>query len=183
MSQQASLNNAELIAVDSRPPVSVQVQPLIEINGANEQLYGRIAELTTPMLTSVMNVIGTFGSFDRFAIVSRKGYHGCVERNLNSHSTFWTTEYPGHYTCKTCFNKKQPCMRAIGNNQWVLLPLPPVTRNPDTDWQDTAYYIRSYEETSQRFPGTWRVEPHSKRDALKREREVAVAHQSLPQAS
>ena len=84
----------------------MEVRPLIEINGANEQMYGRIAELTIPMFTSVMNVIGTFGSFDRFAIVSQKGYHGCVERNLSSHSTFWTTEYPGQFHLQDLFQQE-----------------------------------------------------------------------------
>jgi len=178
-SREASLENSERIAVDSRPPVSVEVRPFVESNNANEQVYGRISGLATPVLTSVMTGIGNFGSFDRFASLSRKGSRGCVERNLSSHTTFWTIEHPGHFACKTCFNKKQPCLRAVGDHQWILLPLPPATREPDTDWQDQAYYIRPYEETSQRFPGTWRVEPHSKRDALRREKEAAVTYQGL----
>jgi hypothetical protein len=178
-SQEASLNDTDRIVVDSRPPISVELRPLIEYNGANNQMYGRITELATPMLTSVMDAIGAFGSFGRFTTVSKKGFHGCAERNLNSHSTFWTIEHPGHFTCKTCFNKKQPCLRAIGDHQWIVLPLPPTTRSPDTVWQDKAYYVSPYEENSQRFPGTWRLEPHSKRDALKRERDAAFANRGL----
>jgi hypothetical protein len=152
---------------------------LIESNGANEQIYGQIAELNASVFDSVMNSIAIFCALDRFVTLSQNGARGCADRHFGSHSTFWTLENPGHFACKTCSNKKLPCLKPVGYHQWILLPLPPDTRSPDTDWRDKAYYIRDHEETSQRFPGTWRVEPHSKRDALKREKEAVVAYHGL----
>ncbi|GAB7334223.1 hypothetical protein MBLNU13_g06272t1 [Cladosporium sp. NU13] len=153
-SQEPALGSTERVTVDSRPPISVVLRPLIESDGANEPIYGQIAEWNASMIDSVMSSSSIFGSLGRFVTLSQNGARGCADRHFGSHSTFWTLENPEHFACKTCFNKKLPCVRPVGEHHWILLPLPPATRSPDTDWQDKAYYIRNHEENSQRFPGT-----------------------------
>ena len=169
--------------MDSRLPIAVVLWPLIESNGANKPMHRRIAELNASMFDSVMNSFAIFGSLGRCVALSQNGARGCADGHFGSHSTFWTLESPRHFACKTCFNKKLPCVRPGGDHQWILLPLPPATRSPDTHWQEKAYYIRDHEETSQRFPATWRVEPHFERDALKREKDAAAANHALSYAS
>lgn len=166
---------SERIRVDSLPPTSIEVLPLIGTKNSGEHTYGKFTELAPVVSASVSKCFETFSSFSRFASLSQKGSRHCAERTFNTHSTFWTIECPGQFTCKTCFNRRQPCMRAIGEHQWIVLPLPPAVRYPSTVWQDNAYYIRPYEENSTRFSGTWRLEPHNGRGTVKQEKEVRAA--------
>lgn len=172
-SQDVSMQGAERIKVNSVPPVVVNIRPVIESSSFTEHTYGVIADLAPTMSAAVMELLERLGSFGRFATLSKSGAHPCAERHLATRETYWTLENPGHYACKTCFNRKQPCIRSTGNHQWIILPLPPNVRGPGLSWQDKAYYINPYEGSSIRYSGTWRVQPH-KGTSVKREQESAV---------
>jgi hypothetical protein len=150
--------------VDSQPPVVVYIRFVVESNDLYEHIYGMIGELFPKMSTCVMGSLKKLGTFRRFGTFIFKGSHNCAARILAPQETFWTNDCPGQFTCKTCFNKKLPCMRATGNHQLLVLPLPPGVRDPNVIWQDKAYYIHPYAENSQRYPTTWRRDrPNSKR--------------------
>lgn len=180
-SQNIPLHNAEGIKVNSMPPIVVNIRPVIESSTSTEHTYGAFADLSPTMSTAVKQSLKAFGSFGRFATLSKTGDHRCTERLLAERRAFWTLENPGHYACKTCFNRKQPCMRSIGNHQWIVLPLPPRFRGPGVVWQDKAYYIYPYEGNSMKYSGIWKVEPHKER-TMKRERERAAAQQALAES-
>ena len=176
-SQDVSLRSGERIKVDSIPPVLVSIRPVIKSSDFDEHTYGHTNNLNPAISAAVAESIKAFSSSNRLEALSRNGSRGCIERVLASRETYWTLEDPGHYACKTCFNRKQPCMRSMGKHKWIILPLPPNLRNPDVAWQDKAYYIHPYEETSLRYPGIWRIEPH-KGKGIKREPTATIGEQA-----
>lgn len=156
VSRATSLDTVKRIEVNSRPPVVVDIRFVVESNGLYEHTYGTIEELFPNMSACMIESVQKLGAFSRFATFSSKGSHNCAAMILTPQETFWTNDCPGQFTCKTCFNKKLPCMRATGNYQLVVLPLPPDVRDPNMTWQDKAYWIHPYPENSQRYPTTWR---------------------------
>ena len=144
VSRATSLDTVERIEVDSQPPVVVDIRFVVESNGLHEHTYGTIEELLPNMFACMMESLQKLGAFRRFATFISKGSHNCAARILIPQETFWTNDCPGQFTCKTCFNKKLPCMRATGNYQLVVLPLPPDVRDPSVTWQDKAYYIQPH---------------------------------------
>lgn len=169
-SQDISLHDSGRVKVDSNPPVILNIRPVIESHSFTEHTYGLITNLAPAMSTALMESLKTFASLSRFATLSNSGSRRCAERYLADRETFWTLENPGHYTCKTCFNRKQPCMRSTGTHQWIVLPLPPAMRDTGVVWHDKANYIYRHEGSSMRYPGVWRVDPHKGR-GTKREQE------------
>jgi len=156
VSRATSIDTVERVEVDSRPPVVANIRFVIESTGLNEHIFGTAIELSPVMSACAIESLRALGAFSRFASLSSKGSYNCAERTLLPRETFWTMESPGQFACKTCFNRKQPCMRAIGGHQWIILPLPPAIRDPNLTWQEKSYYIHPYPESSMRYPGTWR---------------------------
>jgi len=98
------------------------------------------------------------GNENSFSTLSREGRNACIERQLRSkNGTSWSLAQPGCFVCKTCFNKKRPCMRVVGRHQWLLLPLPPDVRDPGLTWMDEAYYVYQGIGSNLSFPGTWEL--------------------------
>lgn len=162
-SQDACFNGAARIKLDSRPPIMVEVRPVIQSADIDNHTFGRLAGLAPAVHASVMKLLGASILSERLVSLSTKGSHQCAERLIrNAHGTYWTIDRPGQFTCKTCFNGKTPCMRMAGDHQWIVLPLPPAVRDPDAVWQDKAYYVNQYEGTSIRFPRVWRAKTKSK---------------------
>lgn len=159
VSRATSIDTVKRVEVDSQPPVVVDIRFVVESNGLHEHTYGTIEELSPNLSACVMESLQKLGAFPRFSKFSSKGSHNCAARILTPQQTFWTNDCPGQFTCKTCFNKKLPCMRATGNYQLVVLPLPPDVRDPSVTWQDKAYYIQPHPDNSQKYPTTWRRDP------------------------
>ena len=158
LSKATSLDDSERVEVDSRPPVVANIRFVIESTDLDEHIFGTNMELSPAMSSCVIGALRGLAAFSRLASLSLKGSRSCAERSLVPRDTFWTNESPGQFACKTCFNRKQPCMRATGSHQWIVLPLPPVVRDSNLLWQDKAYYIHPYPEHSTRYPGTWRLD-------------------------
>jgi hypothetical protein len=173
VSRATSLSTVERVKVDSQPPVFVNIRFVIENTDLNEHTFGTTTELSPAMSACVIQSLRGLGSSSRFASLSFKGSQNCAERTLASRETFYTHESPGHFACKTCFNRKQPCMQAIGSHEWIVLPLPPAVRGPNMIWQDKAYYVHPYPENSVRYPGIWKPNHNKPR----REKEPPVEQQ------
>jgi hypothetical protein len=156
VSRATSLDNVVRVEVDREPSVAVDIRFVVESNSLNEHTYGTTEEVLPKMSACVMDSLKRLGAFRRFATFISKGSQNCAARILTPQETFWTNDCPGQFTCKTCFNKKLPCMRATGNHQLLVLPLPPDVRDPNVTWLDKAYYIHPYPKNSQRYPTTWR---------------------------
>lgn len=159
-SQDACFNGAERIKLDSRPPIIVEVRPVIRSADIDNHTFGRLAGLAPAVHASVMKLLGASILSEKLVSLSSKGSSKCAERLIRkANGTYWTIDRPGQFTCKTCFNGKVPCMRMVGDHQWIVLPLPPAVRDPDAVWQDKAYYVNHYEGTSIKFPAVWRARP------------------------
>jgi len=118
--------------------------------------YGKLASLESALLETVLKFFDSLGSNDKFVSTSRQGSQNCIDRRLNfGGASAWTNEQPGCFACRTCFNRRQPCIRAIGNHEFLLLPLPVHARQTHDTWQDGAYYMYQYDGTTMKFPGVW----------------------------
>ena len=160
VSQDAVIDDEECILVQSRPPTSVKIMPVIESSSHTQHTHAPLSLLTPGLLDSILELLTVFGNEYKFSAFSREGRNGCVERQLRSGKpTSWTLDMPGCFVCKTCFNSKRPCMRAVGRHEWLLLPLPPDVRDPGATCQDDAYYIHQGTVTSLSFPEVWELSP------------------------
>jgi hypothetical protein len=54
-------------------------------------------------------------------------------------------------------------MQWLGKMKWLLLPLPPQTRDSRLDWTDAAYYIYPGRRSALEFPGVWEESKDRKR--------------------
>ena len=141
-SSNASIDDAEHVNVSSRPPTSIRLRPIIQSDSYVAHTYGKLTSLKPALLNLILEMLDLLGPQDKFVLTSRQGSQNCIERRLQAHSaSCWTNEQPGCFACRTCFNRRQPCMRAVGMHEFVLLPLPVEVRETDTTWQDGAYYI------------------------------------------
>jgi hypothetical protein len=155
-SQDAVTDNEEYILAQFRPPTSVKILPVIESSSYTQHTYATLSLLAPGLLNSILDLLKVLGNEDKFSTFSREGRNGCFERQLRSkNGTSWSLTQPGCFVCKTCFNNKRPCMRAVGRHQWLLLPLPPDVRDPGATWQDEAYYIHQGTESNLSFSGVW----------------------------
>jgi hypothetical protein len=166
-SQDAVIDSGEYILVQSRPPTSVRILPVIESSSYTHHTYATLSLLAPGLLNSILDLLKVLGNEHKFSTFSREGRNSCIERQLRSKNrTSWSLTQPGCLVCKTCFNTKRPCMRVVGRHQWLLLPLPPDVRDPGATWQDEAYYIHQGTESSLSFPGVWELNPSAVRRAM-----------------
>lgn len=112
----ASIDEGETIYVESFPPTSVRITPVIESVNARNHTFGRTTSLAPALLEAIVNTVNALASFTRFTSASHKGNFGCAERYLAAHDTFQTIDQPGCFACKRCFNQRKPCLRMIGNH-------------------------------------------------------------------
>lgn len=54
----------------------------------------------------------------------------------------WTLESPQRFACYSCFCARRACMLSLGGKRWLLLPVPPQTREDQLAWTDPGYYLR-----------------------------------------
>jgi len=150
--------DAENITVASRPPTSIRIRPIIQSDNYLSHSYGKLGSLDPTLLSMIWKVFEVLAPNDKIMSSSRQGSQNCIERRLHAHKTScWTIEKPGCFACRTCFNRRQPCMRAIGNHEFLLLPLSVEVRSPDATWQDAAYYVHQDDGTTVKFPGVWKI--------------------------
>jgi hypothetical protein len=155
-SPNVSLDDSERITVASRPPTSIRIRPVIQSNSYISHTYGKLDSLEPALLEKVLKLFENLDPNDKFVTTSRQGSPNCIERRLNvGGASAWTNEQPGCFACRTCFNRRQPCIRAIGDHEFLLLPLPMEAREPHDTWHDGAYYMYQYDGTTMKFPGTW----------------------------
>lgn len=176
VSQDAVFDNGEYILVQSRPPTTIRILPIIESSSYTQHTYAQLSFLAPGLLSSILDLLKVFGNEYKFSTFSREGRNGCIERQLRSkNGTSWSLAQPGCFVCKTCFNKKRPCMRVVGANQWLLLPLPPDVRDPGATWMEEAYYIHQGMGSSLIFPGVWEL---SKSAVVQRATKAAAAREA-----
>lgn len=157
VSMNAPLEYAEYVAVPSHPPTSIKVFPVIQSDSYVRHTFGRLKSLEPDLLDTIFKLIEVLAPNEKFATVSQQGSTACVERRIQSkNAASWTNEQAGCFACRTCFNRRQPCMRPVGKHEWLLLPLPVELRHPSATWQQGAYYIYQGDGTNSRFPGVWR---------------------------
>jgi hypothetical protein len=149
--------DAEYITVASRPPTSILIRPIIKSDSYITHSYGKLGSLDPTLLNMIWKVFEVLAPNHKFVSASRQGSQNCIERRLRTHSASWTIEQSGCFACRTCFNRRQPCIRPIGNHEFLLLPLSVDVRSPDATWQDAAYYVYQYDGTTQKFPGVWKI--------------------------
>ena len=117
-SPDAVIGESEYILVQSRPPTSVKILPVIESSSYTQHTYAQLSFLAPGLLKSILDLLKDFGNEIKFSTFSREGRNGCIERQLRSKNrTSWSLAQPGCFVCKICFNKKRPCMRAAGAHQ------------------------------------------------------------------
>jgi hypothetical protein len=156
-SMSASLDDLECITVASHPPTSIKILPVIRSDSHEKHEYGTLRSLEPDLLDNISKLLDVLGTHDKFTKVGLIQTRTCVERLLHTKSSSsWTHQQSGCFACKTCFNRRLPCMRAINNHVWVLLPLPVEARHQAANWQNGAYYIHPGNETTANFPGIWR---------------------------
>ena len=154
-SANTSLDDSERITVASHPPTSIKIRPVIQSDSYISHTYGKLDSLEPALLEKVLELFRNLDFNDKFVTTSRQGSPNCIERRLNvGGASAWTNEQPGCFACRT-FNRRQPCIRAIGNHQFLLLPLPMEARNAHDTWHDGAYYMYQYDGTTMKFPGIW----------------------------
>jgi hypothetical protein len=176
VSQDAIFDNGESILVQSRPPTTIRILPIIESSSYTQHTYAQLSFLAPGLLSSILDLLKVFGNEYKFSTVSREGRNGCIERRLRSkNGTSWSLAQPGCFVCKTCFNKKRPCMRVVGAHEWLLLPLPPEVRDPGATWMDEAYYVHQGMGSSLVFPGVWEL---SKSAVTQRATKAAAAREA-----
>jgi hypothetical protein len=156
-SMSASHDDIECIRVASHPPTSIKILPVIQSSSYIKHDYGKLTSLEPDLLDIILKSLDALAASDRFAIVSREKANSCVGRRLLAKNpSFWTNQQSGCFACKTCFNRRTPCMRSLSNHEWLLLPLPVEARDPSATWQDQAYYIHQGHGTNLKFPDVWR---------------------------
>jgi hypothetical protein len=156
-SMSASQDDTECIRVASRPLMSIKILPVIQSNSYVTHEYGKLTSLHPDLLKSIQKLLGVLGANDKFARISQQGVRTCIERRLHTrNASSWTNQQSGCFACRTCFNRRLPCMRAIGGHELLLLPLPVEVRHPGATWQTEAYYVHQGDETTQSFPGVWK---------------------------
>lgn len=157
-------NEGESFDVDSIPRTFIRITPVIESVDSSTHTFGPTASLAPTLLEMIVKTVNGLSSIAKFSMCSQRDYHGCAERHLASgEKTYYTIDQPGCLACKTCFNRRSLCMRMVGNNQWIVLPLPPSVRDPRAKWQEEAYFIYQNQGRSLRFPGVWELEDRSDR--------------------
>ena len=129
---------------------------MIQSDSYMTHTYGQLQSLEPALLEMVLKLLESVGPHDKFVLTSHQGSQNCIDRRLNAAgASAWTNEQPGCFACRTCFNKRQPCIRAIGNHEFLLLPLPMEARHTLNTWQDGSYYMYQYDGTTMKFPGVW----------------------------
>jgi hypothetical protein len=176
VSPDAVIDNEDSILVQSRPPTSVKISPVIGSISYTQHTHGQLGFLAPGLLNSILDLLKVLGNENSFSTLSREGRNACIERQLRSkNGTSWSLAQPGCFVCKTCFNKKRPCMRVVGRHQWLLLPLPPDVRDPGLTWMDEAYYVYQGIGSNLSFPGTWEL---SKSAVIQRAMKAATAREA-----
>jgi hypothetical protein len=155
VSQDAVIDDEECILVQSRPPTSVKILPVIESSSHTQHTYATLSLLAPGVLKSILDLLKVFGNEFKFSMFSYEGSDACIERQLRAskRQTSWSLAMPGCFACKTCFNHRRPCMRVIGSHEWLLLPLPPNLRESEATPQDEAYYVYQGRGSNMSFPG------------------------------
>lgn len=54
----------------------------------------------------------------------------------------WTKEHTKKYACQSCYDNWKPCLLNVGEDEFVLLPLPNSVRAPHAVPGDERFYIR-----------------------------------------
>jgi hypothetical protein len=176
VSPDAVIDNEDNILVQSRPPTSVKILPVIESSSYTQHTCGQLSFIAPGLLNSVLELLKVLGHGIKFSIFSREGRNTCVERQLRvARPTSWTLTLAGCFACKTCFNKKRPCMRAAGAHQWLILPLPPDVRDPGATWMEEAYYVHQGQGSNLSFPGVWELSA----SAVKRAAQEVAARKAV----
>jgi hypothetical protein len=177
VSLDAVIDNGECILVQCRPPTSVKILPVIESSSYKQHTYATLSLLAPGLLNSMLDLLKALAEVDKFSTYSYEGQNGCIERQLRSSGklTSWSLAMPGCFVCKTCFNRRRPCMRVVGRHEWLLLPLAPEVRDPEATCQDEAYYIYQGRGSNMSYPGVWELS----QSAVRRATQEAASQQAL----
>lgn len=80
----ASLDDGETMNVESIPPTSVKITPVIKSLNSRNHTFGQTRNLEPSLLELITKTINALACSNRFASASQKGNPSCAERHISS---------------------------------------------------------------------------------------------------